>query len=44
MGGMGKAGGDQVIGIFHDEITRTLQQLGCGSIREMDRTWLHAPE
>lgn len=40
MGAMGKAGADQVMGIFEDEITRTLKQLGCASFKEMDKSWL----
>jgi L-lactate dehydrogenase (cytochrome) len=40
MGAMGKRGADQVVNIFKDEIDRTLKQLGCGSIAEMDHSWL----
>ena len=40
MGAMGKRGADQVIGIFQDEIDRTLKQLGCESFSAMDQSWL----
>ncbi len=40
MGAMGQPGAEQVMAIYHDEIDRTLKQLGCASIREMDQTWL----
>ena len=40
MGAMGKKGADQVIHIFKDEIDRTLKQLGCASMAQMDRSWL----
>lgn len=36
----GKGGAEQVIEIFRDEITRSLKQLGCGEIEEMDGGWL----
>jgi len=41
MGAMGAKGANQVIEIFRDEITRTLQQLGCVSFDEMDATWVY---
>ena len=40
MGALGAKGGDQVIEIFRDEITRSLQQLGCLSFEDMDHSWL----
>ena len=39
-GAMGSQGGDQAIEIFRDEITRTLQQLGCTQFQDMDESWL----
>lgn len=38
--GIGEDGGRQVIEIFRDEITRTLQQLGCSYFSDMDGRWL----
>lgn len=38
--GAGADGGRQVIGIFHDEITRTLQQIGCSDFMSLDARWL----
>lgn len=38
--GAGEDGGRQVIEIYRDEITRTLQQTGCGKFTEMDERWL----
>ena len=43
MGAMGKQGANQVIEIFRDEITRTLQQLGALSFSELDKSWLNNP-
>jgi isopentenyl diphosphate isomerase/L-lactate dehydrogenase-like FMN-dependent dehydrogenase len=40
MGALGTTGAEQVIGIYQDEIDRTLKQVGCRSISEMDETWL----
>lgn len=40
VGALGAKGGLQVIGIFRDEIARTLQQLGCPSCEAMDGSWL----
>ncbi len=40
MGAMGHAGAEQVIGIYHDEIDRSLKQLGCAGFDTMDKTWL----
>ena len=37
---LGPKGAAQVIEIFRDEITRTLQQLGCDSFDNMDASWL----
>lgn len=37
---LGAKGGRQVIGIYRDEITRTLQQLGCPSFEALDGGWL----
>ncbi|MEM7194990.1 MAG: alpha-hydroxy acid oxidase [Pseudomonadota bacterium] len=42
MGALGLQGADQVMGIYQDEITRALQQLGCGAFRDMDSSWLSA--
>jgi len=38
--GVGEDGGRQVIEIFRDEITRTLQQLGSEKFMELDGRWL----
>lgn len=40
VGALGGKGGRQVVGIFRDELTRTLQQLGCPSFEAMDGSWL----
>ena len=40
MGALGARGANQVIGIYQDEITRTLQQLGCHRFETMDASWL----
>jgi isopentenyl diphosphate isomerase/L-lactate dehydrogenase-like FMN-dependent dehydrogenase len=40
VGAMGEKGARQVIEIFRDEITRTLQQLGCRSFDQMDASWI----
>jgi len=40
MGAMGKAGAEQVIEIYRDEIDRTLKQVGCGAYAEMNSSWL----
>ena len=40
LGALGAKGGRQVVGIFRDEIARTLQQLGCPSFEAMDGSWL----
>ena len=40
LGALGAKGGHQVVGIFRDEIARTLQQLGCPSFEAMDGSWL----
>ncbi len=40
MGAMGRAGANQAIEIYRDEITRTLQQLGCTSFDAMDKSWI----
>ena len=45
IGALGEAGASQVIEIFRDEITRTLQQLGCESADRLDASWIDpAPE
>ena len=45
VGALGEAGANQVIEIFRDEITRTLQQLGCESADRLDASWIDpAPE
>lgn len=44
IGALGQKGGNQVTGIFKDEITRTLKQLGCHSYAAMDRSWLSDQE
>ena len=41
VGAMGKKGAHQVIEIYRDEITRTLQQLGCLSFDELDSSWIN---
>lgn len=38
----GQDGGRQVIEIFRDEITRTLQQVGCVEYQAMNATWLES--
>ena len=40
IGALGTRGANQVIGIYQDEIIRTLQQLGCNSFETMDASWL----
>jgi len=40
MGAMGRDGGKQVIEIYRDEVDRTLKQLGCAAIGDMDRSWI----
>lgn len=40
MAAAGKDGGRQVIEIYRDEITRTLQQLGCTEFESMNASWL----
>jgi len=40
VGALGDKGANQVVEIFRDEITRTLQQLGCGSLDALDSSWL----
>ena len=40
MAAAGHDGGRQVIEIYRDEITRTLQQLGCTAFDAMDGSWL----
>ena len=37
-------GAKQVIEIFRDEITRTLQQLGCLRFEDLDSSWLASSE
>ena len=39
LGAAGSDGPRQAIEIFRDEITRTLQQLGCLNFEEMDQSW-----
>ena len=38
--GAGADGGRQVIEIFRDEITRTLQQIGCLDFMSLDASWI----
>ncbi len=40
MGALGRNGAEQVVGIFRDEVDRTLKQLGCPSWDAMDGSWL----
>lgn len=40
MAAAGDDGGRQVIEIFRDEITRTLQQIGCNRFVQLDSKWL----
>lgn len=40
VGALGPAGAEQVVGILSDEVTRTLQQLGCPRFEDMDASWL----
>ncbi|MEM7279831.1 MAG: alpha-hydroxy-acid oxidizing protein, partial [Pseudomonadota bacterium] len=41
MGALGPDGANQVIEIFRDEVTRTLQQLGCHAYDDIDGSWLN---
>ena len=41
MGAMGKQGAEQVIEIYREEITRTLQQIGCLHFSKMDSSWIN---
>ena len=43
VGALGAGGGDQVVEIFRDELTRNLQQLGCTRFADMDASWLAEP-
>jgi (S)-mandelate dehydrogenase len=40
VGALGAGGAVQVLEIYRDEITRTLQQLGCNNFRDMDQSWI----
>lgn len=40
MAAVGADGGRQAIEIFRDEITRTLQQIGCNEFSLLDKSWL----
>ena len=40
MAAVGDDGGRQVIEIFRDEVTRTLQQIGCSRFEQLDQAWL----
>ena len=42
MAGAGDDGGRQVIEIFRDEITRTLQQIGCTKFDAINDTWMQS--
>ena len=44
VGALGAPGAKQVIEIFRDEITRTLQQLGCLRFEDLDSSWLASSE
>jgi isopentenyl diphosphate isomerase/L-lactate dehydrogenase-like FMN-dependent dehydrogenase len=39
----GTGGVHRVIGILRDELTRTMQLLGCPSIKELDASWVSTP-
>ena len=41
MGAMGLRGADQVVEIYREEITRTLQQVGCLHFSQMDSSWIN---
>ncbi len=43
VGALGGAGAGQVVGIFRDEVPRSLQQLGCVRFEDMDSSWLTEP-
>ena len=40
VGALGCPGAKQVIEIYRDEITRTIQQLGCPNFDELNQSWL----
>lgn len=40
VGAMGAAGAGQVVDIFREEVTLSLQQLGCPRFEDMDASWL----
>lgn len=40
IGALGTPGAEQVIGIYQDEIDRTLKQIGCNAIAKIDASWL----
>lgn len=40
LGAAGQDGGRQAIEIFRDEITRTLQQVGCKKFEQLNQQWL----
>lgn len=42
MGALGTQGAEQIMGIYTDEITRTLKQIGCDDVRTLDRSWITA--
>ncbi len=42
VGALGARGAQQVAHILHDEVERTLKQLGCDTFARMDQSWLEA--
>jgi isopentenyl diphosphate isomerase/L-lactate dehydrogenase-like FMN-dependent dehydrogenase len=40
----GEAGVDRAIEILRTDLERTLRLLGCGSVRELDRSYVNVPE
>ena len=42
LGAAGQPGVERVLGIFEEEMARTMGLLGCASVRELDGSWLQA--
>ncbi len=40
MGALGARGADHLMAIYQDEITRSLQQIGCHRFEDLDASWL----
>ena len=39
----GEAGVERMLEIFRADLTRTLTLMGCHSVSDLDRTWIHGP-